>query len=840
MMKRTMCLWMLLILKAGTLIAKESAKPKFQKECDKLWRVVTCNGDVCSKDGQVKIDLPASSEAKVEVVFTIPKNARLDDISFEYQIEKGSLEGVDLKLTKIVKGGDLPDPRILNVGKKHSFNIPLGPPQPSLITTPTQPVFSTVAILDPVFDILQPCEKIKYKFLLEFTSKKCAQILLSIKNIQPIYTFFTLPTPPAGISQPTILPKSTSPLMAKSGSLADGKTRTPIKHVILLLQENVAFDSMFGTYPIAQNLPGENPFFPLPGTQIPDNLLTIDPLTGGNYLTTNRNVGQNGQGKVNPQRFAPNQELTSFESNGYTRLQIDVHNGLMDRYVLNQTTPKPITFATDPTRTFDATYGQGANIAMNYWDGNSFTGLWNYAQHYAMNDQCFTTGYGESEVAALNWGSGNTGAIVPEFPHLKIDVRLLELIVNAFSANPQMPPVPPGVQFVEWGDVLATFNNVALYNWVFPRNDVSILLFLLFWFVDVPASIQNVFFPNGVGLVDFVQKFTANFVNPKYKNIGDLLNKKNITWGAFRGGWLPKQSLHDPNAIVDQYQDIFPPNVIADLKAIMPEFNTLVLLTHFSLNPLPPQGSGGAVVAQIVGVEPDFEAVQPFDFYASTDNQHILPPSSLENVGQTDAANHNYDIDDFFNALEIGVLPAVSYVRLPKYQDGHPSTSTAFDNQIGVVNLVTKLMNSPFWNETAIFLQWDESNGNYDHKPPLLVKSSDWKVNPNIDPKDQIARRGAKAGIPLAQLRAGYAPRIPFLIISPWAKQNYISHHLTDQTSVMKFIEKNWGLGEVGNDSYDAIAHNVCDMFDFNPQRVLAPKVFINPATGEVVAIEPS
>ncbi len=806
------------------------------------WCVKTDCGKVQSKDGEIQIYLPANCKAVFEVKFVLPNTAQLDDIAFQYNVEKGSLQSVTPLLNKIILGGDLPIPCILDVGKVHVHKIELSTSE-GLLGGGTD-VSSTATVVNPVYDILQTNEKIIYLFKLEFESSEKSKLAINLDNIQHHYTLFTLPTPPVGSG--FAFKKPTNKRASSAIKIADpqlSETKTPINHVILVLLENVSFDNMFGTYPVAQNLPGESPFYPLPGTQFPDNLLTIDPLTGGNYLTTNRNVGQFGTGKVNPMRLAPNQVLTNFESNGYTRMQLDVHNGLMDHFVLNQETPDPISIFVDPLLPpFDATYGQGANIVMDYWDGNSFTGMWNYAQYYAMNDHCFASGYGESVIAGINWGSGFNGEIVPEFPHLLIDVNLLQILANGFSANPQLPTFPPGTRFVEWGDVLASFNNVALYNWVFPKGDLYILECLFFWFEDVPLSVQETIeFPGVSGVVEFFQQFTANYINPKHKNIGDQLNTKQITWGDFRGGWRPKQSLLDPNAIVIPLDDIFPPDVVVQLKAIMPEYDSLIALFHASLDPTPPLGSGGLTIFDIVGPVADAEDILPFEYFASTSNPHILPYSSLENVGQTDQANHIYDIDDFYNALAIGVLPSVCYIRLPSYQSGHPSESNAFDNQVGVVTLLNTLMDTPFWENTAIFLQWDECNGNYDHKPPFLVKSSAWPDNnPYIDPICEIARRGAAVGIPKAQLRAGYGPRIPFIAISPWTKENYISHELTDQTSIIRFIEFNWGLPRLKHGSYAEIAGKLGDLFDFSPERTLAPKVFINPFTGQVESIEPS
>lgn len=757
----------------------------------------------------------------------MPKNAKLNSIDISYQIQKGALLSISSSLNKTIIGGNLPNPKILNVGCTHKHNIPLG--VENKLFNLNGNTKSNIPIINPVYDVKSPGEKIYYNLKLTFTSNNTKTIIL-ITEISPNYDTNILPSPPPSPSVIPIIPNG--PDLTPKFS-----TKTPIKHVIILLLENQSFDSIFGTYPLAQNNIGENPFYPKANTPIPNNLLTIDPLTGQNYLTSNRNVGQNGIGNVNPIRFSPYQELTSFEGNGYTRLQIDVNNGLMNHYILNQPNQLPIKY---DNKEFDATYGNGANVVMAYWDGNSYTGLWNYAQYYSMSDNCFTTGYGESIVGGINWGSGNNSPIIPEYPDLLIDVNLLKIISQLFSADPQLPLIPPGVEFVRWGDILNEINDVALFNWIFPKNDLVLILFLVEYFKVIPPELQSTFkFPNTSGIVQFVQQFTSNFISSSHKEIGDLLNKKSITWGSFLAGWLPQRPF-DPNQIVIPFYDIFislgHPEVNNELAAIIPNYNNLLFSSHVSLNPYPPLGAGGATIAEIIGPVADLSDIQPSIYYRSTTNVNITPPNSLLNVGTSNdgGANHNYDLNIFFNALDIGVLPAVSYIRLPSYQNNHNEESNAFDSQFGIINLVNKIMNSVFWDSTAIFIQYDESNGNYDNVPPPLIRSS--AFSKEFDPCNQIARNGAKAGIKQFPLRPGYAPRIPFMVISPWAKQNYISHCITDQTSILKFIEDNWQLGQLGKCSYDKLAGSISDLFDFKNK---APRVILDPTTGNIVSISP-
>src|SRR5262249_45250036 len=86
--------------------------------------------------------------------------------------------------------------------------------------------------------------------------------------------------------------------------------------------------------------------------------------------------------------------------------------------------------------------------------------------------------------------------------------------------------------------------------------------------------------------------------------------------------------------------------------------------------------------------------------------------------------------------------------------------------------------------------------------------------------------------------RCGYGPRQPLLVVSPWAKENYVDHRITDQASVLRFIEDNWNLGRLGGFSNDATSGSLDAMFDFdnkdcgdNPRTL-----FLNKLTGEVVS----
>jgi phospholipase C len=82
------------------------------------------------------------------------------------------------------------------------------------------------------------------------------------------------------------------------------------------------------------------------------------------------------------------------------------------------------------------------------------------------------------------------------------------------------------------------------------------------------------------------------------------------------------------------------------------------------------------------------------------------------------------------------------------------------------------------------------------------------------------------------QDRCGYGPHTPLLIISPYSKVNFVDHTITDQTSILRFIEDNWNLGRIGNQSFDSKAGSLMNMFNFNGDKRVAEKVFLNAATG--------
>ncbi|HKI95573.1 MAG TPA: alkaline phosphatase family protein, partial [Gemmatimonadales bacterium] len=407
------------------------------------------------------------------------------------------------------------------------------------------------------------------------------------------------------------------------------------------------------------------------------------------------------------------QAATADQSHDYTLEQLAYHNGAADRFpkYTGRGTPGGV-----------GAFGTPA-LVMGYYDGNTVTALWNYAQHFAMSDNAYTDVYGPSTPGALNLISGQTNGVV--------------LAKSSRSSY-----------YVHDGQ-----GGLTMINDVDPTGDVC--------------------------------SDSLDQVSLTGKNIGNLLNDAGVTWGWFEGGF--------------------------DLSVTNPDKSTGCSRMTFSTV------IGRAALDYI----PHHE---PFQYYASTANPTHARPTSVATIGHAgDAANHQYGLHDFFDAVRAGNFPAVSFLKASGYQDGHAGYSDPLDEQTFVVQVVNFLEQQPAWHETAVIVLYDDSDGWYDHLYTPVTNAS-------FDPKkDQLTAPGA-CGVTgtTPQLggvadkgpvngRCGPGTRIPVIVISPWARANYVDHTLITQASVTRFIEDNWlGGRRLGGGSFDAHTGSIDGMFDFH------------------------
>jgi phospholipase C len=354
---------------------------------------------------------------------------------------------------------------------------------------------------------------------------------------------------------------------------------------------------------------------------------------------------------------------------------------------------------------------------MGYYDGNTVTGLWNYAQHFAMSDNSYNTTFGPSTPGALNLVSGQTHGFA---------TTSLAVTANSTVIGDPQPA----------GDKCSTR--------------------------DATTS-----------------------TDPKNKNVGDLLNAKGTTWGWFQGGF-------------------------ADCAA-----------THNNV--------GGVSSKDYI---PHHE---PFQYYTSTANLQHTPPASVSEIGHSGPANHQYDLTDFWSSVNAKSMPAVSFLKAPANQDGHAGYSSPLDEQRFLVETINRLQKTPDWKSTAVVISYDDSDGWYDHQmSPIVNQSSDPAHDALTDTSTCGTNTSRIAGG--YQDRCGYGPRLPLIVVSPFAKANFVDHTMTDQSSILRFIEDNWQTGRIGNSSFDEKAGSLNNLFAFSDQSNGGSKrlqsLFLDPATG--------
>jgi phospholipase C len=282
------------------------------------------------------------------------------------------------------------------------------------------------------------------------------------------------------------------------------------------------------------------------------------------------------------------------------------------------------------------------------------------------------------------------------------------------------------------------------------------------------------------------------------KNIGDLLNGANIPWGSFVGGF----DLQTTNA------------------------NGSTGCGRSTKSPVTGETQGDYVPHHIW-----------FQYYQSTSNPNHTLPSSPASIGLADQANHAYDLNQFENAVASGNYPAVSFIKQASFQDGHPGNSNPLDEQTGVVDLINFLQQQPDWDSTAVIINYDDSDGWYDHASALISHGS-FSAADVLNGANDCGIPGATAepdgikGGPVAG-RCGPGTRTPFLVISPFAKKNFVSHVLISQASIPQFIEDNWLDGaRLGTGSFDATTGSIMDMFDFKKSNT--NPLLLDPTVGTV------
>ena len=698
-----------------------------------------------------------------------------------------------------------------------------------------------------------------------------------------------------------------------------GSPKTPIQHLVVIFQENESFDHYFATYPNAANSAGEDPFTAAAGTPsvngLSGTLLTANP-NGANPIRLDPGPNASGVyngtlnlGTGNSSNAGIDNILTCSQNHNYQPEQQAEDGGAMDKF------PGSVGSTANPPEPGLAACN--ANLDLDYFDGNTVTAYWNYAQHFAMSDNSFGTTFGPSTPGAINVVSGDTGNV--------------NMVNNgAVTANATTSPNTGLVADGQGG-----FSDI---------NDSDP-------YYDSCSSTTSNFGMSNTS--------ASGVTNP---NVGDLLNQAGISWGWFEGGFTPTAA-GSPPATSGPFNGY----------AGGPAANADSIVCGAAHNIGAALGGTGSTGAQPYGTKADYiQHHEPFQYYATTANPYHRAPTSLSAIGtdtqaftggsygngtpEFNTANHQYDMSYFTTLVTdiaqgtepASLLPAVSYLKAPAYEDEHPANSDPVDGQRFVTTTINELEQTPDWANTAVIVNYDDSDGWYDHvysgaatgsvqnpssaggSPTLgdaenpavcggttitgtatgsvtitagtndtvtytigggatqsltlaagsytastlataissksggvitaeantagdLVLTGNGLHALDVTGGDALATLGLTAGATSTPAtpaltntagmpesgRCGFGPRLPFMVISPYAKANFVDHTLSDQASVVNFIEYNWGLPGIPG-SADRLLTNATSTFDianmFNFSQAPNPALYLDPTTFQSTA----
>ena len=149
---------------------------------------------------------------------------------------------------------------------------------------------------------------------------------------------------------------------------------------------------------------------------------------------------------------------------------------------------------------------------------------------------------------------------------------------------------------------------------------------------------------------------------------------------------------------------------------------------------------------------------------------------------------HMFPVDRVVQDVRAGLLPPVTWIT-PRFElSEHPEFNFCHGENWST-KVINAIMQSPMWESTAIFLTWDDYGGFYDHVPP-----------PQVD-------------------GFGFGIRVPMIVLSPYAKEGFVSGELGEFSSVLRFIEDNWGLTQLTHRDREATPMHTAFDFEQEPRE---------------------
>lgn len=611
-------------------------------------------------------------------------------------------------------------------------------------------------------------------------------------------------------------------------SSPDGRTRTPIKHVIVIIGENRTFDHIFATYK------------PKPGEWV-DNLLSKkiineDGTPGPNYWLAHQysaedtaadryqmNPGSKALYSVLPPPiaggpttpFIPDVTTAKAVENGlsddyYTFLTTGgtgLKAGAIDTRIPNATNLRPGPFQLTPGVPYDAYAASPVHRFYQMWQQSdcniSYSSPWNpsgckadllpyvevtvgaggngKAQPKPFTDA--STGEGSTAMGFYNVLQGDAPYLKFLADHYSMSDNYHQAVMGGTGANHIMlgtgdaiwfsdgnghPAVPPHNQLVAKGTA-----NAGVVDEI--ENP------------DPAPGTNNWYTEDGYG---GGSSGTASFGGGSYSNCSDP-NQPGVDAVLDYLSTLPhrveSRCTQGHYYLLNNYN----PGYFADGSNAFADTNDKN--TVFTVPPSPLRNIGDALLEKNIS----------FKYYGDQWNTYLkdpyyqLPQNAYCNIcnffqystsimtNEAVRSAHLKDTTDLYSDIQNGTLPAISYVKPSGFVDGHPASSKLDLFEGFVKKIVDGVKGNPkLWEDTAIFVTFDEGGGYYD--------------SGYIQPLDFF----------------GDGSRIPMLVISRFTEAGHISHQYTDHVSILKFIEKNWGLKPLTGRSRDNLPDPIADRWN--------------------------
>ncbi len=571
----------------------------------------------------------------------------------------------------------------------------------------------------------------------------------------------------------TVAATGQTPLMAAN-------TTTPIKHVIVVAGENASFDTIFGTYipPRGQSI----------YNLLSQGIVKADGTPGPNYAKTIQWQAAESAGEysLNPSRTQAYAKLPQPTLTGaYNPTNLQLYGNIPDARFAGLTAKG--SFQISKYAPYQSVLGDPAHRFFQMWQQTGGTN--DRLDLFAWVTVNTGTGGATTGVTLANPGQG--GELMGFFNMNQGDAPYFKQLAQnwAISDNYHQAILGgTGANFfaLATGDVAVYQNNGVLATP--PANQIEN--------PNPQAGTTNFYSNDGyeggsyVNCSDISQPgvsailnllnskgraskcetgayYLVNNYNPPYDvygtayalgatsyvyppqtvpTIGELLSAHNVSWSWYTGGRSDADILADPIYI----NDVYPP-VYAQVSA-SPKL----------------AGYPASVIASVA----QSNAIPIARGYIY--NTLGDPLNASANVVGSSSLNANLKgLNAFYSDVTNGTLPEVSFVVPKNISSGHPGYSAPFEYEAFLQDLVTKVQASGQWASTAIIITTDEGGGYFDTG---FIQNLDF---------------------------FGDGPRIPLLVVSPYAKKNYIDHTYQDHASILKFIEHNWSLPSLSARSRD-------------------------------------